>query len=51
LLGTLVGITVMLIKGKDLKYAVPFGPFLSVAALGYLFWGEGLLGLLFFRYA
>ena len=51
LLGTLVGITVMLIKGKDLKYAVPFGPFLSLAALGYLFWGEGLLWLLFFRYA
>lgn len=49
-LGALVGITVMLVKGKDLKYAVPFGPFLSLAALGYLFWGEYLLRILFFRY-
>lgn len=50
-LGSLVGVTAMLMKGKDLKYAVPFGPFLSLAALSYLFWGEALLRLLFFRYS
>ena len=49
-LGALVGITVMLIKGKDMKYAVPFGPFLSIAALAYLFWGSEFMRLFFFRY-
>ena len=48
-LGALVGITMMLLKGKDLKYAIPFGPFLSLAALSYLFWGECLHRMLFFR--
>lgn len=36
-LGTLVGIPLMLIKKADSKLAVPFGPFLSGAALIYLF--------------
>ncbi len=49
-LGALVGITVMLIKGKDMKYAVPFGPFLSIAALAYLLWGNEFMRLFFFRY-
>ncbi|MDO8785270.1 MAG: prepilin peptidase [Syntrophales bacterium] len=38
-LGALVGITVMIIKGKDMKYAIPFGPFLSLAAVAYIFFG------------
>ncbi|MHB8092529.1 MAG: prepilin peptidase [Syntrophales bacterium] len=45
--GAVVGIAVMLMKGKDMKYAVPFGPFLSLAAVIHLFWGEELSRLLF----
>ncbi len=49
-LGALVGISVMLVKGKDMKYAVPFGPFLSLAAFIYLFWGDRFTRFIFFRY-
>jgi len=38
-LGALVGITVMIVKGKDMKYAIPFGPFLALAAVAYIFFG------------
>ncbi len=48
-LGALVGITVMLLKGKDMKYAIPFGPFLSLGALLYLFFGEGFVRMLLFH--
>jgi len=40
LVGAVVGITIMLAKGRDMKYAVPFGPFLSFAAAAYVFIGE-----------
>jgi leader peptidase (prepilin peptidase)/N-methyltransferase len=43
LLGTLVGLPLMLIKGETTKYAVPFGPFLSLGALVYVFAGEELI--------
>ena len=49
-LGAIVGISVMLIKGKDMKYAVPFGPFLSLAALAYIFWGDAFIRFMFIRY-
>jgi len=39
LLGSIVGIGIMVIRKEGMKYAVPFGPFLSVAAVAYLFWG------------
>jgi leader peptidase (prepilin peptidase) / N-methyltransferase len=42
-LGTLVGIPLMLIKGADTKYAIPFGPFLSLGALVYVFVGNTLI--------
>jgi leader peptidase (prepilin peptidase)/N-methyltransferase len=41
--GSIIGVTVMLLKGKDLKYAVPFGPFLSLGAVCSLLFGHGLL--------
>ena len=47
LLGALVGITLMIWKGRDMKYAVPFGPFLSLGAIAYLFFGAWLSGLFF----
>lgn len=43
LTGTLVGIIVMLLKGKNLKFAIPFGPFLSIGAMSYVFFGEKVL--------
>lgn len=38
-LGTLVGLTVILYKRGGLQYALPFGPFLSIAAAVYVFTG------------
>jgi leader peptidase (prepilin peptidase) / N-methyltransferase len=43
--GAFVGIICMLIKGKDMKYAVPFGPFLALGSVAYLFFGETLIEL------
>ena len=48
--GAVVGITAMIIKGKDMKYAVPFGPFLSAAAIAYIFWGDVFMRVLLSRY-
>jgi len=45
--GAVVGITAMIIKGQNMKYAVPFGPFLSFAAVAYLFWGDDFIRTLF----
>lgn len=43
LLGAVVGLVLILFQGRDMKYAVPFGPFLCLAALTYLFFGDGLI--------
>jgi len=43
LIGSVTGIVVMLIKGKDFKYAILFGPFLSLAAAISLFYGEAVI--------
>ena len=43
LTGTLVGIILMLQKGKNLKFAIPFGPFLSIGAMSYVFFGERVM--------
>lgn len=43
LLGSLVGIALMLVKGTDSKYAIPFGPFLSMGAVIYLFFGREII--------
>jgi len=40
----------MIAKGKDMKYAVPFGPFLSIAAVAYLFVGVDVMRYLYFHY-
>lgn len=42
LLGTVVGIPVMFAKGKDTKYAIPFGPFLALGAIVYLYQGNAI---------
>ena len=41
--GSLVGLTVMLAKGKNMKFAVPFGPFLAIGAVTYIFFGQSLM--------
>jgi leader peptidase (prepilin peptidase) / N-methyltransferase len=43
LIGSIMGIIVMVLKGKDFKYAIPFGPFLSLGAVISLFYGENLI--------
>ncbi|NLW36352.1 prepilin peptidase [Syntrophorhabdus aromaticivorans] len=45
-IGTLVGIPLILAKGRDTKYAIPFGPFLSLGALIYVYRGDSLIRLL-----
>ncbi|MHB8110175.1 MAG: prepilin peptidase [Syntrophorhabdaceae bacterium] len=44
-IGTIVGIPLMFIKGKGegTRYAIPFGPFLSLCAVLYLFTGPGVI--------
>jgi leader peptidase (prepilin peptidase)/N-methyltransferase len=37
LLGSLVGLILVLVMKRGLKYAIPYGPFMSMAALIYLF--------------
>ena len=41
--GALVGITMMLLQKKGRKYAIPFGPFLSLGALSYLLYGGEII--------
>ena len=48
LLGAVIGVALMLIKKEDMKYAVPFGPFLSAAGVAYLFWGDAFMQFLIF---
>jgi len=48
LVGALVGIGIMIAKKQDMKYAVPFGPFLAAAAVAYIFWGDAFMRLLIY---
>jgi len=43
LVGSMVGIVVILLKGKDFKYAIPFGPFLSFGAVIALFYQNEII--------
>jgi leader peptidase (prepilin peptidase) / N-methyltransferase len=43
LTGSVVGLSLMWWTGSDSKYAIPFGPFLAVGALAYLFYGDELV--------
>ncbi|HUO77574.1 MAG TPA: prepilin peptidase [Thermodesulfovibrionales bacterium] len=45
LLGSCVGIFLMVVKGKGRKTKVPFGPFLAAGALISLFYGQEILSL------
>ena len=47
LVGTLAGLAVMLQSRKGMKLAVPFGPFLSIGAITYIFFGNQLVNWYF----
>lgn len=49
LVGAVVGISVIILKGKDTKYPIPFGPFLSIAAVAYIFWGDAVMRMMIVR--
>ncbi len=38
--GTVIGLVLMAAAGRNMKFAVPFGPFLSLGAIAYLFFGQ-----------
>ena len=42
IVGSVVGIVIMIVQKKNLKLALPFGPFLALGAFVYLFWGDYL---------
>ena len=43
LIGSVTGITIMVLQGKNFKYAIPFGPFLSLGAVISLFYGQNII--------
>jgi leader peptidase (prepilin peptidase)/N-methyltransferase len=43
LIGSITGMIIMVLKGKDFKYAIPFGPFLSLGAVVSLFYGQNII--------
>ena len=43
LVGSLVGISMMLFQKKDSKLAIPFGPYLAFGAVLYIFYGKSLI--------
>jgi leader peptidase (prepilin peptidase)/N-methyltransferase len=43
LLGSVVGLFLIMATGKGRRYPIPFGPFLSIGALATLFWGSEIL--------
>ncbi len=43
LIGSVVGVTIMLVQKKDSKLAIPFGPYLAFGAVLYLFYGEQII--------
>ncbi len=43
ILGSIIGISLILIKGKEWGARIPFGPYLALAAFISLFWGHDIL--------
>ncbi len=42
-IGAIIGGIFMLFRGKDLKYAISFGPFLAIGATIYYLWGKEII--------
>jgi leader peptidase (prepilin peptidase)/N-methyltransferase len=49
LVGAVVGITLIVVQGRDRNVAIPFGPYLASAGLLALLWGDSIT-LLFFNW-
>ena len=45
--GSVIGLLLMLYTRSDMKLAVPFGPFLSLGAVGYVFFGPEVINWYF----
>lgn len=45
--GAVVGLVLLAAKGKNMRTAIPFGPFLSIAAVVYLFYGKTIFNWYF----
>jgi leader peptidase (prepilin peptidase)/N-methyltransferase len=43
LVGSVVGVTLILLKKTELQGRIPFGPYLSLGALIWVFWGQRIL--------
>jgi leader peptidase (prepilin peptidase)/N-methyltransferase len=43
LVGSVIGVAVMIVQKKDAKLAIPFGPFLALGAILYIFFGRQVL--------
>ncbi|TCS41705.1 prepilin peptidase [Reinekea marinisedimentorum] len=43
LVGAVVGILMIVIRGRDRQLPIPFGPYLCGAALVYIFWGDAIM--------
>jgi leader peptidase (prepilin peptidase)/N-methyltransferase len=43
LVGSIVGVSIMLFQKKDSKLAIPFGPYLAFGAVLYIFYGQTLI--------
>jgi leader peptidase (prepilin peptidase)/N-methyltransferase len=48
-IGTLVGVVIMVKARKGMKLAIPFGPFLAIGAVGYIFFGPQLIEWYLYR--
>jgi leader peptidase (prepilin peptidase)/N-methyltransferase len=46
-IGATVGLVTIAVQGRSLRLALPFGPFLALAALSYLFFGSRLVDWIF----
>jgi leader peptidase (prepilin peptidase)/N-methyltransferase len=43
LAGSLIGVSMMVARGRDSKLAIPFGPFLAFGAILYIFYGRQII--------
>lgn len=43
MIGSVIGVSIMLLQKKDSKLAIPFGPYLAFAAVLYIFYGQPLI--------
>ena len=47
--GTLIGVVIMIRARKGMKLAIPFGPFLAIGAISYIFFGPQLIEWYLYR--